>query len=311
MAHMSSTTQMHENEQPIDAALVRRLLAAQFPEWASLPLAAVASAGTDNALYRLGDDMVIRLPRIDWAISQIEREYRWLPQLAPHLPLAIPVPLAMGQPGEGYPWHWSVNPWLDGENATLDRIADPARLARDLAEFITALHRIDTTGGPLAGSPNVSRGVPVAQRDTSTRTALRDLETLNLIDIRPATEAWEIALAAPVWDRPPVWFHGDLHSGNLLALDGRLSAVIDFGCMGVGDPAVELLPAWSLLSADSREVFRDALQVDDATWARGRGWALSFAAGALSYYHKTNPFLVGISRYSIGQVLADYARKGD
>jgi aminoglycoside phosphotransferase (APT) family kinase protein len=287
---------------------VRRLLAAQFPEWAGLPLEAVASAGTDNALYRLGDELVVRLPRIDWAIAQIEREARWLAHLAPHLPLEIPVPLAVGEPGEGYPWHWSVNPWFEGENATIDRVSNQAQMARDLAAFIAALQQIDTTGGPLAGTPNVSRGVPVAQRDTSTRTALRDLDTLNLIDIRPATEVWEIALAAPVWDRPPVWFHGDLHSGNLLALDGRLSAVIDFGCLGVGDPAVDLLPAWTLLSADSREIFRTALQVDDATWARGRGWALAFAAGALSYYHETNPFLAGISRYAIGQILGeDYA----
>jgi aminoglycoside phosphotransferase (APT) family kinase protein len=300
---------MHEDEQPIDADLVRRLLAAQFSEWAELPLRRVESAGTDNALYRLGENMVVRLPRIDWAISQIEHEYRWLPKLAPHLPLKIPVPLAMGEPGEDYPWHWSVNPWFDGQNANLDRVSDPAQMARDLAAFITALRQIDTTGGPLAGTPNVSRGVPVARRDTSTRTALRNLETLNLIDIRPATEVWEIALAAPAWDQLPVWFHGDLHSGNLLALDGRLSAVIDFGCLGVGDPAVDLLPAWNLLTADSREVFRTALQVDDATWARGRGWALSFAAGALSYYHETNPFLAGISRYAIDQILADYARE--
>lgn len=308
---MSSTTQMHENEQPIDADLVRRLLATQFPEWSDLPLQRVESAGTDNALYRLGSNMVVRLPRIDWAISQIEREYRWLPKLAPHLPLAIPAPLKMGEPGEGYPWRWSVNPWLDGENATLDRVADPAQLARDLAAWITALQQIDTTGGPLAGTPHVSRGVPVAQRDTSTRAALRALETLNLIDIQPATEVWEIALSAPVWDRPPVWFHGDLHSGNLLAFDGRLSAVIDFGCLGVGDPAVDILPAWTLLTAESREVFRAALQVDDATWARGRGWALSFAAGALSYYHETNPFLAGISGYAIEQVLEDHRQRGN
>jgi len=296
---------MHANEQPIDATLVRKLLAAQFPEWEGLPLERVESAGTDNALYRLGDDMVVRLPRIDWAISQIERECRWLPQLAPHLPLAIPVPIAMGEPGEGYPWHWSVNPWLPGANVTLDRISDPTQLARDLAAFITALWKIDTTGGPLSGSPNVSRGVPVALRDTSTRAALQALEALDMIDIRPATEIWEIALAAPVWDRPPRWFHGDLHSGNLLAHAGHLSAVIDFGCLGVGDPAVDMLPAWNLLRADSRAVFRTALDVDDATWARGRGWALAFAAGALSYYHETNPFLAGISRYAIDQILAD------
>jgi aminoglycoside phosphotransferase (APT) family kinase protein len=298
---------MHANEQPIDAALVRRLIAAQFPEWADLSTDAVASAGTDNALYRLGQEMVVRLPRIDWAIPQIEKEYLWLPQLAPHLPLAIPVPLAKGEPGEGYPWHWSINPWIEGENATLDRISDPAQFARDLADFITALHQIDTTGGPLAGTPNVSRGVPLAQRDRPTRSALDDLSGLDLIDVPAATTAWDAALAAPVWERPPVWIHGDLQSGNLLALDGRLTAVIDYGCLGVGDPAVDLLPAWNLFSADTREIFRDAVQVDDATWARGRGWALSVSLIALPYYHVTNPTLAGISRYAIDQILADCA----
>lgn len=307
---MTSSGQMHENEQPIDAGLVRRLLAAQFPEWADLPLRRVASAGTDNALFRLGENMVVRLPRIDWAIAQIERECRWLPKLAPHLPLEIPTPLAMGEPGEGYPWQWSVNTWLAGENATLDRISDSAQMARDLAAFLSALQQIDATGGPPAGTPNVSRGIPLAERDVSARRSLRELEMLNLIDIQPALEAWESALAAPAWDRPPAWFHGDLHAANLLAVDGRLSAVIDFGCLGVGDPAVDLLPAWTLLSASAREVFRAALHVDDATWARGRGWALSFGAGALSYYHETNPYLAGISRYAIDQVLADHEEAG-
>ena len=297
---------MHENEQPIDADLVRQLLATQFPEWAKLPLRRVESAGTDNALYRLGDDMVVRLPRIDWAISQIEREYRWLPKFAPQLPLDIPVPLAMGQPGENYPWHWSVNPWLDGENATLDRISNPANMAAELADWIIALQHIDTAGGPLAGTPNVSRGVPLAQRDEPTRTALRDLAALDLIDVRAATNAWDAALDAPAWDCPGRWIHGDLQSGNLLAIDGKLRAVIDFGCLGVGDPAVDLLPAWNLFSAGTRDVFRAAMNVDDATWARGRGWALSVSLIALPYYHLSNPTLAGISRYAIDQVLADH-----
>ncbi len=308
---MSSTTTMHENEQPIDADLVRRLLAAQFPEWAELPLQRVDSAGTDNALYQLGDELVVRLPRIDWAISQIEREYRWLPQLAPHLPLPIPVPLALGEPGEGYPWHWSVNRWIEGETATLDRVSDHAQYARDVAEFINTLQQVDATGGPLAGSPNVSRGVPLAERDASTRSALAKLETMSMIDIMAATAIWDSALAAPVWDRPPAWFHGDLQSGNLLATGGRLSAVIDFGCMGVGDPAIDLLPAWTIFTPAARAVFRTAVQTDDATWERGRGVALSFAAGALSYYHETNLGLAGIARYTLDQVLGDHMRRSD
>ena len=305
---MSDDTKMHENEQHIDAALVRQLLAAQFPEWAEYSLRRLESAGTDNALFRLGDDLLVRLPRIDWATEQVEKECRWLPDLALHLPLAISVPLAKGEPGEGYPWHWSINPWLEGENATLDRITDPGRMAGDLAAFITALHGIDTASGPASGADNSSRGVPLAMRDEPTRAALESLH--GMIDTDAATVAWEADMHAPVWDGPPVWIHGDIQSGNLLAVDGRLSAVIDFGCLGIGDPAVDLIVAWNLLDADSREIFRSALNVDDATWARGRAWALSVSLIALPYYHVTNPTLAGISRYAIEQVLADHVQEG-
>jgi aminoglycoside phosphotransferase (APT) family kinase protein len=298
-----SSGKMHENEVHTDVTLVHRLLAAQFPQWADLPIVPVPSAGTDNALYRLGDELAVRLPRIDWAIGAIEKECRWLPYLAPHLPLPVPVPLAMGEPGEGYPWHWSVCRWLDGENATLDRIVDPCQFADDLARFIVALQRIDPADGPRSGSPGVSRGVPLAPRDASTRAAIAELE--GMIDTDAATAAWEAALAAPVWDGPPTWLHGDLQSGNLLVVDGRLSAVIDFGTMGVGDPACDMLVAWTLFTADARAAYRAAVQVDDATWARGSGWALSFGVGALSYYKDTNPTLAGIARHAIAEVLGD------
>ncbi|MEO6063531.1 MAG: aminoglycoside phosphotransferase family protein [Thermoflexales bacterium] len=294
---------MHIDEVDTDVALVRRLLAAQFPAWAELPLAPVRSAGTDNALYRLGDDMAVRLPRIGWAVGQVETELRWLPRLAPHLPLAIPVPLAMGNPGEGYPWHWGVYRWLEGENATLNRISDPGQAAMALAAFIITLRRIDLAGGPLPGPNNSGRGMPLADRDAETRAAIAALE--GLIDIRAATSAWEAALRAPAWDGPPVWIHGDLQSGNLLAQRGRLSAVIDWGCMGVGDPASDVMPAWNLFAADTRPVFRAALAVDDATWARGRGWALSCGLIALPYYRTSNPVLADIARHAIREVLGE------
>jgi aminoglycoside phosphotransferase (APT) family kinase protein len=248
--------------------------------------------------------MAVRLPRIHWATEQVNKEHRWLPTLAPLLPLAIPVPLAKGTPGEGYPWHWSIYRWLDGENATIERIADPRQAATELAHFIAALQRIDPTGGPPPGPHNSSRGVPLATRDSHTRTAIEALQ--GIIDADAATAAWEAALQAPVWPGPPVWIHGDLQSGNLLAVEGRLSAVIDFGCLGVGDPACDLIVAWNLLSAETREVFRAALAVDDATWARGRGWALSVGLIALPYYQSTNPVLAGISRYAIDEALADH-----
>ena len=227
---------MHADEVEVDAALVRRLLAGQFPQWASLPLEVVRSAGTDNAIYRLGDTMAVRLPRIHWATGQVDKEQRWLPRLAPHLPLAIPVPLGRGQPAEGYPWAWSVCRWLPGESATPEHLADARQAAADLAHFILALQRIDATGEPPPGAPDSSRGVPLATRDAATRATIA--QCVGLLDTDAVTAAWDAALQAPIWDGPPVWIHGDLHSGNLLAERGRLSATIDFGCLGLGDPAL-------------------------------------------------------------------------
>jgi aminoglycoside phosphotransferase (APT) family kinase protein len=298
-----SAGKMHADEVDTNIALVVRLLAAQFPQWAGLPLRPIPSAGTDNALYRLGADMVVRLPRIDWAIGQIEKERQWLPKLSPFLPLAIPVPLAKGEPGEGYPWQWSVYRWLEGESATIERIADPLQAATDLAQFITALQRIDATGGPLAAEHKL-RGIPLAMRDRQTREAIAALH--GMIDTDAATMVWEAALQAPEWDRAPVWFHGDLLPGNLLVERGRLSAVIDFGGLGVGDPACDLMIAWGLFSGESRDVFRAALGVDEATWARGRGQALSQAVIFIPYYLNTNPIGVGDARRLIDEVLSDY-----
>ncbi len=293
-------------EADIDTSLVSRLIAAQFPQWAGLPVEPVESAGTDNVIFRLGKDMSVRLPRLLRSTGQVEKEHRWLPKLAPLLPLAIPVPLALGIPAEGYPWLWSVNRWLDGENATIERIADPRHAAIALAEFIAALQRIDPTGGPLSGQHNEFRGVPLAMRDPLTRAAIADLH--DTLDAGAVTAVWEAALQTPAWNGPAAWLHGDLQSGNLLAERGRLSAVIDFGVMGVGDPACDLMVGWSLLSAETRAVFRAALPVDDATWARGRGWALSVGLIALAYYINTNPVLAGISRHAIDEALADHNR---
>jgi aminoglycoside phosphotransferase (APT) family kinase protein len=295
-------SKMHADETPTDVPLVRRLLAAQFPEWAAFPLEPVLSAGTDNALYRLGNDMVVRLPRIHWAVGGVDKDFRWLPLVAPLLPLAIPAPLAKGKPADGYPWNWGVYRWLQGENPTVDRIRDPDSLARDVAQFVDALHRIDVAGGPPA-----SRGVPLAMRDDPTRTAIAALE--GTIDADAVTAAWDAALRTPAWSGPPVWVHGDLLPGNLLLQGGRLTGVIDFGEMGVGDPACDLIVAWGLLTPEARNVFRAELDVDDATWARGRGWALSIALIALPYYRDTNPALAATARHLIREVLADHASR--
>ena len=291
---------MHQNEIQTDTQLVGRLLATQFPQWADLPLTPVPSAGTDNALYRLGSDMVVRLPRIDWAVGQAEKERRWLPRLAPHLPLAIPEQLAMGEPDAGYPWSWAIYRWLPGESATLERLTDPCQAAVQLAQFITALWQIDATGGLPAAEHNL-RGAPLALRDKPTRKAIAALA--GVIDTRAATAVWEAALEAPDWEREPVWFHGDLLSGNVLVEQGRLSAVIDFGGLAVGDPACDLMIAWSLFSGVSREAFRAEMAVDEATWLRGRGCALSQAMIFIPYYWHTNPIGVKNARRMIAELL--------
>jgi aminoglycoside phosphotransferase (APT) family kinase protein len=299
---------MHADEIEISPALVNRLLRAQFPHWADLPIRPVPSAGTDNALYRLGEDMLIRLPRIHWAAGQAEKEYRWLPRLSPHLPLALPDPLALGEPDEDYPWCWLICRWLDGENATLERIANPHQLALQLADFIHALQRIDPKGYPQASPGTSYRGEPLARRDADTCTAIAALD--GLLDTQALTAVWETALQAPAWQAPPVWIHGDLQSGNLLARQGRLFAVIDFGCLGVGDPAYDVMTAWLYLPAETRAEFRSALRVDDATWQRARGLALSVGLIALPYYQVTNPVLAGIARRAIEAVLADFHANG-
>lgn len=303
-----STVRMHAEEFDTDPDLVRRLLVAQFPQWSGLAIKRVVSAGTDNALYRLGDDMVVRLPRTQSATGQVDKERTWLPALALHLPLEIPAPLATGAPGEGFPWNWAVHRWIVGENATLDRLSDPVQSATTLASFVKALHHIDTGGGPVSGRHNFYRGVPLVMRDEPTRTSIDALR--GVIDTGVATRAWEQALQAPVWSGAPVWVHGDLQSGNLLARHGEITAVIDFGGLGVGDPAVDLIVAWNLFDPDSRDAYKKSVQADEATWARGRGWALSTSLIALPYYHITNPVLAGIARYAINQVLAEQAASG-
>jgi aminoglycoside phosphotransferase (APT) family kinase protein len=305
---------LHPDEPDTDAALVRRLLAAQLPHWAALPLVPVDSAGTDHALYRLGSELVVRLPRIHWARAQVAKEQRWLPVLAAQLPLAIPAPVAQGHPGEGYPWHWSVYRWLPGETVTLPRLADPLASARQLAQFLRALQRIDASAGPVAGEHNSHRGMPLVERDAVIREALRQLH--GQIDVARATAAWNVALQLPPWPGLPRWVHGDLQPGNLLVRTapatgaGPLCAVIDFGCLGVGDPAVDLIVAWSFFPPAARTAFRAELAPDDATWARGRGWALYTGLVALPYYQQRNPGLAQQARHTLQVILEQEGEGG-
>lgn len=289
---------MHADEVPVDTPLVARLLADQFPQWAGLPLEPFQSCGSDNVMFRLDDDMVVRLPRIATSATSVDKEHHWLPRLAPRLPLAIPTPLGKGWPANGYPWSWSVYRWLDGEPATVERLADPALAAGELGRFVAALRTADTNGAPAS-----YRGRPLSALDDAARSAIAELD--GTIDTDAATAAWEEALDAPAWKGQPVWIHGDLIGGNLLAHHGQLSAVIDFGACGIGDPACDTMAAWTFLSAGVRGAFRAAVEVDDATWARGRGWALAFGLVALPYYRRTNPVLAARARRAIDQVLAD------
>ena len=289
---------MHVDEVPTDADLVRGLLARQFPQWAHLSLEPVISAGTDNALYRLGSDMTVRLPRIRWAVDAVDKEYTWLPQLAPLLPVAVPVPLVRGVPGNGFPWPWTICRWLEGANPVAASIDQSEAMAADIARFVLALREIDPGGGPAS-----NRGEPLATRDHPTRAAIAALE--GNLDTELATALWDEALLAPAWSGPPLWIHGDLGPLNLLCSDGRLTGVIDFGTMGVGGPACDLIPAWNLFPASSRSRFRDELGADEATWTRSRGWALSIALIQLPYYVDTNPVLAAGAVHVIEQILIE------
>ena len=291
---------MHDDEVETDAALAARLVAEQFPRWAGLPVERVDSTGTDNAMYRLGDALSVRMPRIHWAVPPLEREFEWLPRLAPALPFATPEPIALGGPGDGYPWSWTVCRWLDGTHPVAGSADGADRLAVDLARFVHAMRSLDPAGAPHTAWPR-----PLHEEDEFVRTTL-DVVGDDLGVLRePVARIWDDALAAPAWAGPPTWIHGDLSPGNLLVRDGRLAGVLDFGAMGVGDPASDLRVAWNLLPRAARERFRTALDADDAEWRRARGWTLLQALAQLSYFPVRNPPLAASARHVIGELVAE------
>ncbi|WSQ14557.1 aminoglycoside phosphotransferase family protein [Streptomyces sp. NBC_01231] len=289
----------------IDAALVKRLIAAQFPQWTGLAVTPVEVDGWDNRTYRLGDDMTVRLPTAAGYVPAVGKECEWLPRLAASLPVAIPTILAQGAPGEGYPFPWSVRGWLKGQTSSPERIADLTRFAIAVADFVLALQRCDVVGGPAAGEHSWYRGASPAHYDDETRRCLAVLD--GRVDTRRASEVWDAALAAE-WHGAPVWFHGDIAGGNLLVMDGKLTAVIDFGTSGVGDPACDLVIAWTMFSGASREAFRNTVGQDDGMWARARGWALWKALLVLSECIDTDEALAASSRPVLDEVLADHER---
>jgi aminoglycoside phosphotransferase (APT) family kinase protein len=295
-----------EEEIIIDVSLVKRLIATQFPEWKNLEVKPVEKSRWDNRTFHLGDNMSVRLPSAEWYAEQVDKEQFWLPKLASHLPLPISIPLAMGKPGEGYPFNWSVYKWLTGETASIERITDMNEFAKDLGEFLVALHKIDTTGGPVAGEHNFYRGDSLATYDDETRQAINLLK--SKIDVELVTEIWNKAIAT-TWQKPPVWVHGDIAVGNLLMNNGKLSAVIDFGCLGVGDPACDLVIAWTFFKGEARDTFKAILSLDNDTWLRAMGWALWKALIVCAEICGGDPKEKENSWKIINEIVADYKVK--
>ncbi len=299
---------LHEGEPRVDLALVRALVDAEMPQWSRLPLVELAATGTDHHLFRLGADLVVRVPRVDWATDQVERDARWLPHLREHLPLevALPEQVALGEAALGYPWRWSVCRWIEGRTPDRRDPGDRAALAVALGRFCRALHEVPAGGGPRAGV-DVSRGVPLLDRDELTREAVGavadELHAASLL------ARWEESLGAAAYDGSGAWFHGDLLAGNLLVGPGAagrtsLVGVIDWGPSGVGDPATDAAAGWALLTSDERDGFREAAAYDDDTWLRGRGWALTTALVALPYYRTRSRALADNARRTVAEVLA-------
>jgi aminoglycoside phosphotransferase (APT) family kinase protein len=288
---------MHPDEADLGATLVAHLVEAQFPNLAGLPVREVNPRGTVNAVFRVGDDLCARLPRRASGCESLMREWRLLPLLAPNLPLAVPEPVAQGRPDVGYPFPWAIYRWIEGEPYGDERVEDERQAARDLARFVTELRRMDPAGAPAAGR------APLRDLDQATRAAIESCD--GGVDRERTLEAWRAALEAPPWDREPVWIHGDLLRSNVLVREGRICAIVDFGALGAGDPAADVVAAFSMFGAAGRAVFREALDVDAGTWRRARGYALHQAALIMPYYARTNPAFAAAARRTLEEVLED------
>lgn len=299
--------QVHADEPVVTLASVHALIEAQFPQWAYLPLEPVEPAGTDHSLFRLGERLAVRMPRTAAAALQVEKTRQWLPDLARELPLAVPAPVAQGVPAQGYPFVWSITDWIDGDTVAVAPPTDPVAAAGALGGFVAALRRIDPRDGPRPGEHNAHRGCPLAAREARTRACLGELD--GMLDTAPLVEAWQHALDASRAKSRSTWIHGDLVPGNLLQRGGRLAAVIDFGLLGVGDPAADLMAGWTVFDARSRPRFRATSGANDAEWSRGRGWAVSFGAIALPYYLPRRHPLAAVALETLRQVRADW--RGD
>lgn len=257
----------------ITTQIATALILEQFPQFAHLPIRPVDHGGNDNRTFHLGGDMSIRLPSAEGYERQVNKEQTWLPKIAPYLPLPIPVPIAMGMPSEIYPWNWSIYQWLDGESANSLELSDAhlETIAMQLANFLSEFHKYDVAGAPAPGLHNWWRAAHTSIYDAETRLLIEKLK--DFVNVDNAKSLWQRAISSK-WTKAPVWVHGDVASGNLLVKDNRLAAVIDFGCMGIGDPACDLTIAWTFFRGKSREIFKANMNLDEETWARARGWAM-------------------------------------
>jgi aminoglycoside phosphotransferase (APT) family kinase protein len=305
------TVRLHHDEVRIDEDLVEQLLRTQLPDLANQELRLVPAQGTDNVVFRLGTELSVRLPRKPPAVRSLLIEREWLPRMAPRLPLAVPLPVASGEPSGAYPFPWMVCTWVSG----MPLPPGGGLSASDvdtLAEFVIALQALETTGGPQV-QPGQRAG-PVAAYDAVARAALDETSALtaagriepDLVDEEAAASAWRAAVEAPAWQGPGVWVHRDLQGGNLVTVDGRLSGVLDFGGLAVGDPAGDVMAAFHLFSFEGRTRFRAAVDADDATWVRARGWALTQGLEALPYYLDTHPGMVAMARRVIQATLTSH-----
>lgn len=289
---------MHDGEVTIDAELVGALVAEQFPQLSNLPVSAAPSTGTVNAIYRIGDHLYARLPRMQKWAQDLDNEWHWLPKLGPQLSMQVPAPVGRGRPTSSYPFSWAIYGWIDGQPYADELVDDEPQAARDLARFVVELRHVDS----VVGAPPAGRK-PLRQLDAVTRAAIESAR--GVIDGDAAIAAWDRALEAPAWNGAPAWIHTDLLRPNLLVEGGRLCAVIDFGGVGVGDPAADVIAAWSVFGHTGRGTFRAALDVDDDTWNRARGFALHQAAMIIPYYTDTNPRFVALAKRTVEEVLAD------
>lgn len=255
----------------INNELVSKLIKTQFPKWADLPIYSVEKSGHDNRTFHLGNEMTVRLPSRKEYAPQVEKELMWLPKLGQHLSLPISSPIASGKPAENYPFPWSINKWIEGDTVTYDNVKDLNQFAVDLAKFLKEFQEIDATNGPIAGEHNFFRGGSLNVYNEETQNALINLK--DIFEVEKLSKIWADALQSE-WEQDPVWVHGDVAVGNLLVRDGKLCGVIDFGILGVGDPACDYVMAWTFFDKESREIFRNTLECDENTWNRAKGWAL-------------------------------------